>query len=399
MNLNTVRPRLRVLDFKPVEFERTHYLMLRDPLALSGRDLFVPEPLLPVLPYLDGSRDLKTIRFSLIVRHGLSLSPDRLDELVLALDEACLLENENYFSARAHALQTYRSASCRPAHMAGEGYPADPDELTASLEQYLAAEGLSLDGPSRQDYRGLICPHIDYPRGGAVYARLWSAAAASARQAELAILIGTDHFSEGFPISLTQQPYATPYGELPIPTDLLANLVAILGEETAFAGELHHYSEHSIELASVWLHFARQGATLPVLPILIGPLDTLPEAKLSAVVSTLQRVSRRKHTLVIAAGDLAHVGPAFNGPPVTAADLDLLRRDDETILMALNGQSDETLKTTLNLYTANNVCGSWPIYLAARILGSIRVEPLAYAACPADEQNTSFVSIAGVGLV
>jgi hypothetical protein len=46
----------------------------------------------------------------------------------------------------------------------------------------------------------------------------------------------------------------------------------------------------------------------------------------------------------------------------------------------------------------NNVCGASPIYLMLRILGSTQGQTFSYSACPADQQATSFVTIAGAGL-
>ncbi len=44
----------------------------------------------------------------------------------------------------------------------------------------------------------------------------------------------------------------------------------------------------------------------------------------------------------------------------------------------------------------NNVCGLPPIYLALRLLGETAGETVAYDQCPADEENTSWVSVAGM---
>jgi AmmeMemoRadiSam system protein B len=179
---------------------------------------------------------------------------------------------------------------------------------------------------------------------------------------------------------------------------LVNRLAAVLGTEAAFAGELHHRSEHSIELAAVWLHFARGGRAVEMLPVLVGDLDALPAGKLDRFVETLQRETRRRRTLVVAAGDLAHVGPAFGGEPVTPSTLGQLREDDDSILNALDGHPPEALRLQLQATASNNVCGAHPLYLTNRILGTVHTDRLGYAACPADEENASFVTIAGAGL-
>jgi len=49
---------------------------------------------------------------------------------------------------------------------------------------------------------GVISPHIDYQRGGPVYAAVWQRAAGAIRGAELVIVFGTDH--SGGPGKLTR---------------------------------------------------------------------------------------------------------------------------------------------------------------------------------------------------
>ena len=62
---------------------------------------------------------------------------------------------------------------------------------------------------------GLISPHIDYPRGWRTYARTWQLAADAVEEAELVILLGTDHGGGAGALTLTRQNYATPWGVLP----------------------------------------------------------------------------------------------------------------------------------------------------------------------------------------
>ena len=142
------------------------------------------------------------------------------------------------------------------------------------IEAYLSAAPSHSEGENNHDrLRGIICPHIDYERGGHVYAQIWRHAAASIRQAELVIILGTDHFSEGIPISLTRQDYCTPLGRLEVDQDALTPLVSMMGESAAFEGELHHRSEHSIELAAVWMQHILGDHPVKFLPILCGPID------------------------------------------------------------------------------------------------------------------------------
>ena len=81
----------------------------------------------------------------------------------------------------------------------------------------------------------------------------------------------------------------------------------------------HHIKEHSIELASVWFHYFIGGRPCPVVPILCGSFYNFimgeespgEDEGISAALEYLKKATSGRKTLVIAAGDLAHVGPAF----------------------------------------------------------------------------------------
>jgi AmmeMemoRadiSam system protein B len=220
------------------------------------------------------------------------------------------------------------------------------------------------------------------------------------------ILFGTDHRSGNAVLTLTVQSYATPWGTLPTDTKVVDKLAEALGAEAAFASELHHRSEHSVELAAVWLHFVRGGEPVPVLPILCGSFadfiegDVDPEehGPFGALLAVLDETVRARQTLVVAAADLAHMGPAFGDP----YGLDMiargqLRRADETLLAAVHGGDAAGFYGQLQAERdRRHVCGLPPMYLTLRLLEGVSGETLGYDVCPADPQGLSYVSIAGV---
>jgi AmmeMemoRadiSam system protein B len=251
----------------------------------------------------------------------------------------------------------------------------------------------------------VVSPHIDYARGGPVYKSVWGAAETAVRNADLAIIFGTDHSGGLGKITLTRQNYATPYGVLSTSTDIVDRLAAAIGEDAAFAEELHHRNEHSIELASVWLHHARGGRAIEVAPILCGSFahfvagqaDPATDATFEKVISVLRAAMRGRKAIVVAAADLAHVGPAFNGPPVNLAGQKKLRQADDAILSEMAAGSAAGFFAQLkDVEDSNNVCGLPPIYLSLRLLGETKGEMVAYDQCPADEDDTSWVSVAGM---
>jgi AmmeMemoRadiSam system protein B len=341
------------------------------------------------------------------LRTGLQPSPSQVAGLIASLDEALLLEDGSFGRVSARALQRYRNAESRETSHAGVVYPADPGELARSLDEYLAkAPDDAL--PSSATLTGVESPHIDYQRGGETYARLWKMCGPALDEVELVVILGTDHSGSPGALTLTRQTYATPLGVLPTDLELVDGLAEALGPERAFAEELHHISEHSIELAAVWLHHYLGGRDCPVVPVLCGSffeyingeLEPDEDEGFAAAVGYLGEVMARRRTLVVAAADLAHVGPAFGDPsPVDPAGRAALAAQDARSIAAIcKGDADGFFRLSRSELDRRKICGLSPIYLALKLLGPSAGRSVGYAQCPADVAGGSFVSIVGAAL-
>ena len=234
-------------------------------------------------------------------------------------------------------------------------------------------------------------------------------AAKAVRAADLVIIFGTDHAGSTGRITLTRQSYATPFGVLPTDTDLVEAIADVIGEEAAFDEEIHHRGEHSIELAAVWLHHMRGGQSCQVLPVLCGSFqhfvagaaDPAADPRLDAMLDALRMAIAGRRTVVVAAADLAHVGPAFSDPlPIDRARYAQLQAADEILIETLiDADADAFFHQIAAEGDRRNICGLPPIYLTLRLLnGNARGQLTGYDRCPADGQRTSFVSICGVVL-
>jgi hypothetical protein len=155
----------------------------------------------------------------------------------------------------------------------------------------------------------------------------------------------------------------------------------------------------------VWLHFIRDGQPVPLVPILCGSFggfvegqgDPATHGPFAATLDVLREVMASRRTLVVAAADLAHMGPAFGD----SYGLDYigrarLRNADQRLLQAVyDGDAAAFFEMLKAEGDRRHVCGLPPIYMTLRLLGETRGEPAGYDLCPADPQGTSFVSIAG----
>ncbi len=396
-------PKLRPVRTQPTVHYGKPALALQDPLQLTNQIVIIPQHLVPILPLCDGTRDLDMLRASLAVRSGILLSTSEIAQIVQRLDEALLLDNERFVRAKQQALAEFRAAPYRPSALAGISYPADPNTLRRYLDQWVTR--VSPDGAASAHVRAVITPHIDYQRGGPVYAQTWTRASAAVAAADLAVIFGTDHNGSLGQITLTRQRYASPFGALPTDLEVVEAVAEAIGPDRAFAEELHHRTEHSVELAFTWLHYLLGDRTIPVVPILCGSLDhyvqqggdPATDRVISAAVQALQAATAGRRVLWVAAADLAHVGPAFgDARPLDLAMRARLRAADERLLRAIEKGDPAVFFRCVQVEQDRwRVCGLTPIYLTLRMVTPAVGQVVAYQHCPADAENGSVVTIAG----
>jgi MEMO1 family protein len=401
-------PRLRPLDFQPVFHLGQQMWYLRDPLELTPYQIIVPQGLAPMLMFCDGQHTPLEIHAAFCQQIGEQLPFELVDSALAELDKACLLENENARLARLARLAEYHAQPHRPPTLADLSYPADAEMLTERFEAY--GRGDRLDSWAEWRGRGIISPHIDYQRGGPVYAKVWRRAATAVAEADLVLILGTDHNGSAGTITLTRQAYATPYGVLPAAPDLVQKLAEAIGPEAAFAEELHHRQEHSVELSAVWLHhiYTQLGvAPKPMLPILCGSFHHFvqngahPEGDegITAVIHTLQRETKGLKVLAVASVDFAHVGPNFGDRFVMdeRRRADLRSADEQLMEAIVRGDAADFYRQIASVQDRNRICGFSPIYLLLRYLDGVSSgHRVAYDHCPADAENHSLVSIGGL---
>ncbi|HEX5414512.1 MAG TPA: AmmeMemoRadiSam system protein B [Chloroflexota bacterium] len=395
-------PRLRSLELKWIQEGGEPRLFMRDPAGISPHAVAVPGWVAMLLGFCDGQHDISGIQAGFAQRTGQVIPREQVEGLLEQLDELLFLDSPNFTAARASLLDDFHAAPFRAPSHAGAVYPTDAEALVAALDGY--RDGLN--EPTDRPVRGIICPHIDYQRGGPVYAQTWDRAADAIQEVDLVVVFGTDHSGSAGSVTLTRQNYATPFGVLPTAVDVVDTLAQAIGPGAAFAEELHHRNEHSIELASVWLHAARRDNPPEVVPILCGSFYAFTEgeadpatfSRFEAILSALREATAGRKVLVVAAADLAHVGPAFGDTePYGAAKREALEAADSRLLSAIvAGDAAGFFGQLREVHDCNRICGLPPIYLTLRFLEQARGEVVGYDQCPADPEDGSFVSIAGV---
>ena len=119
--------------------------------------------------------------------------------------------------------------------------------------------------------------------------------------------------------------------------------------------------------------------------------------EITQVLETLHAECAGRRVAVVASGDMSHVGAVFGGDPLSPADRVGVRADDDVLIKHMR-QADAQgfFQSIHHVHDRNNVCGVSPIYLTLRLLGATQGELHGYASCPADNNDTSAVTICGM---
>jgi AmmeMemoRadiSam system protein B len=416
------RPQLRPIEVSRISHEGSDFFLLKDPRQLNEKSLIVPVQLGAYLQNIDGTNTVEQIVEAALENGGEPIKQVLLDDLLSRLDESFLLENGAYVGEMERRLREYRDAPTRKPALADRAYPGDPNDLRGYLDGFAfpymnAGSGDDSSTELIGELKALISPHIDFERGGDSYAMIWEQVRTQLQDVELFVVFGTDHNGDGPRLTLTNQVYETPMGILETDTELVGELATILGTDTAvgnhpYADEFNHASEHSIELAAVWLHRALGRSNAKMLPILCGSLgrvllddtdDIERHPQIRKVMEHLQEIATQRRTVFIAAADLAHIGPAFGDSelaPIDSGSRKRVKSDDERLLDAIvKGNRKQLLELVKSSADRNKICGLAPIYMTLWASGATNGVWNGYQQCQADEADTSFVSIAGAALV
>ena len=195
----------------------------------------------------------------------------------------------------------------KPA-VAGQFYPADPDELSSIIDEcYLHRLGPGRKPPApkgRAAIVAVVCPHAGYVYSGPVAAHSYLHVS-SLPDPELIVVVAPNHYGIGSGVSTFKAgEWETPIGRMKVDSEAAAKLVELAGI-VAFDPDAHRL-EHSLE---VQLPFLQKiyGEDVPLLPVslVFQDIDTS-----RTIASALARVVRGKRAVLVASSDLTHYEPA-----------------------------------------------------------------------------------------
>jgi AmmeMemoRadiSam system protein B len=386
-----VYPRLRPVEAFPIQMNGQEYICIRDPESLAEQPVFLNKMLVFLVSRMDGNHSLRDIQADCFRATGDILPIENLEDLVKQLDEQHYLDGPMFQSFYQALIREFENAPSRPARHAGSAYEGSNGQLSSQIQSYFAppeGPGIGLCPDSSEPLRGLIAPHIDFLRGGPIYAHAYKALA-DHPGADTFIIFGTCHTPMRQRFSISFKDYETPLGTAKNDKDFVSRLVARL--DNRYLGDFSHRGEHSIELQAVCLRYIlgdRQD--FRIVPILVNSFHDIyaygktaaqdPEIQnvVDAIWKTMDESPGR--ACVIAGADLAHVGRRFGDPSgPTEYSMREVERDDRSFLdLAQAGDAEGVFQSIVAEDDRRRVCGYPPIYMTLRCIDKPQGKLLQY---------------------
>jgi len=380
------RPKLRAVDAVPIEWKGKGYVVLKDPLGLTGKELFLPIESGFLLNLLNGQNTVLDLKAEYIRKTGYMILGDQVEQLLSVLDNNLMLDNERFHQAVRTMEEEFRLSPLRKPFHAGLGYPDDPRELKALIDSFYLHE----KGPGKLPDAGnglpavaLAAPHIDVRAGGPTFA--WAYHALSqGPPPDRFVILGTGHQMRENLFCLTAKDFETPLGSVKTDRIFLDHLTA--GDSTDyFKEELLHRSEHTIEFQIIFLqHLYGEKAAFTIVPVLCS-LDPeiffAPEFEEKKSIfrefsgrlsKTLKEMPGR--TCLIASVDLDHVGPRYgdNFRPSHSTVQESLDGDRDFLTHAAGLRDSSFLETVRRINHQKRICGFPPLYTLLKVLSGSR---------------------------
>jgi hypothetical protein len=288
-----------------------------------------------------------------------------------------------------------------------------PDKLREQFDSWIDQALKEASDPSFDKLPlAVFTPSVDYqmawPNYAAVYGRM-----RVVDRPKRVVILGSHQAGFATGVCGCDKGYATPLGVSPLAEDLFSEVTTALGDEGAEKFLRHrfdHERAHAIEAQVAWLqHVLGTESEMPqVMGVLVHDplrnggdsydgqglaLDPFVEA-LKAAIDKLDG-----STLVVAAADLAHVGPQFGDQQALVGDDDaaqqfrqqVMQHDQQMVGLIGQGKHQELLSALQWQQNRMRWTGVGPIVAAMRLAETGTPRLLNYFAA-ADPQGRALVS-------
>lgn len=403
MSVDDILSDLRPLEAFPVEEGGVRCVGLADPTGYAPDMVTVSTAAFSLLTLRGQADTAAKLAVAYEEQYGAPLDPEQIVHLFARLDEALLLDSPRFAAHRARIREAFAAAPVRPAVLAGTSYPAEPEELAATIDALMAATG---PGARDADLTAALAPHIDFRVGADLMAAAWRRIV-DARPDRIVIL-GVGHMLSDDFFACVDKDFVTPIGTMPVDREFLARLKENFGEDIYGQADVHR-SEHSVEFPA--LFFSRLMADRPgvtAVPILLSFPENIDDIDhplfnarridrfAAALKNTVADADGK--TIYLASVDFSHVGARFGDvDPLTDRRLTDIETDDARLIDALADGARGPFMAAINETNAvNRVCGFPALYTLFSLLDDFSGERIGYRQNLEGEGSTmvSFASMA-----
>jgi AmmeMemoRadiSam system protein B len=425
---HVLTPHARPVQPMPVQKEGKQFVALRDPSMLIQQTMVVQPQALQVIQLFEGELSSTEIAERIVAAETpergsvVAEAQKQVEMLAGQMDQFGLLWGPTFEGYEKQMAEKLHEAGTFPiqasgtlvqlAHQAqgaGSKPPEDVEELkiwgrklaVGMLETWLeAAEDPEFEAP----VIGLVVPHLDYVRGGEVYAsgyRAW----VNAKKPDRIVILGTNHFGMGDGAVMTRLDFETPLGRVPADQTVIKGMEKRLGERI-FKDELDLLPEHSAEL-----HLPFIQHLFGDVPVVVG---LVPDPLIPMIAEDGKRVSSEEFTSAlrevlaevggltyfVSSADLSHVGPQFGEPkPVDdARRMEVERHDREHLAKYLENDPKGFLEAMEWCKNQTRWCSIGNMSAIASIASAESVELIDYRQA-SDERGAHLVSVASIAFL
>ncbi|MBI4531920.1 MAG: AmmeMemoRadiSam system protein B [Candidatus Latescibacteria bacterium] len=342
-------PKLRYVEAFPSQMNGQAVVCLRDPQTFTDKVVFLPYNLFYLVSMFDGQHSILDMQAAYARQFGNLIFSDHVKNLIEQLDEHLFLDSDRFHEYRRQLEEDFTQSPVRKAAHAGGAYEAEPEKLIEQLDRLFAlpdGPGQPVIGSRAGSLKAAIVPHIDVRRGSSCYA-IGYKEIGEAADADLFILLGTDHCAGTAFFTMTRKDFETPLGRVETDRAFIDELQGRYGGGDLFANEISHRSEHSIEFQVIFLQYLFNGKRpFTIVPILCASFhemlvhDILPVDHpragvfMRALKETIMtsEVSGKRMCLIVGA-DLAHMGQRFGDhEPLTPGFFSFIEAEDRALL-------------------------------------------------------------------
>jgi hypothetical protein len=393
----TQYPVLRNLQFSPIKQGEDQLIVLWDPSGLSKEKLVLPLNFFFIVQHFDGEHSIQDIGALYLKRFGEFLMPNKVEQLVMDLEQKLFLEGERTEAARQQARIAYRLQPIRLAAFAGRSYEADGGKLKKQIDGFFTSgEGPDVTPSENRGklIKGLVVPTYELKQAGPVYA--WGyKELQEAQQPDVYLVIGTAHAGLENLFAVTDKDFETSLGVVPADRPIVDHLKRLVPE--FFDEEIAHRTEHAIEFQLPFLQTI-VGKPFTMVPILssfsaLSLSDSAVRKSVERFLKALREsiAATGKTVCVIAAGELAHLGLRYgdSAPPTDFSFHRAMQRDLEMLKQVEELQPEGFAQYIQKESDQRRISGFSPIYTLLRLIQAEKGQVLRYDRGITDQYNST----------